>query len=202
MSEEESVKTTEEDNSPSISERMLNLKGMYNSKCYLFTTLIFTVLLFAVSVIQTIASVQNDNLSMVKMANQNIMKLLLIVILVFAGIDVLIKMCECINWFRRRNLRQRIFKKIISEQTLAQAEDEADFYHNYFHGEDIRYDLNKTIIVTDILLTIVMFILLIIEIGNESINEKALPIIIITRGYLKLPFAYCLLIHYFRIKDV
>lgn len=47
-----------------------------------------------------------------------------------------------------------------------------------------------------------MFVLLIVEIGSKSISEKALPIIIITRGYLKIPFAYCLLVHYFRIKDV
>ena len=47
-----------------------------------------------------------------------------------------------------------------------------------------------------------MFVLFIVEIGTESISEKALPIIIITRGYLKLPFAYCLMIHYFRINNV
>lgn len=48
---------------------MLNLKGMYNSKCYLFATMVFTVLLFVVSLVQTIALVQEDNLTMFKMAN-------------------------------------------------------------------------------------------------------------------------------------
>ena len=135
------------------------------------------------------------------MSKLNILKLLLSIILVFAGIDILIKICESINWFRRRNLRQRIFKKIISESTLAEAEDEADFFHNYFHGEDIRFDLNKAVILTDILLTVVMFILFIVETGG-SVPAAGMPIIIITRGYLKLPFAWCLMLHYYRIKEV
>ena len=65
----------------------------------------FSILLFAISVIQTVAKVQDDNPGVHKVSRLNIIKLILIVILVFMGIDTLIKICECINWFRRRNLR-------------------------------------------------------------------------------------------------
>lgn len=71
------------------------------------------------------------------------------------------------------------------------------------HQEDVRFDLNRVVILTDMFLTALFFILFFVEKGQASeIQEKAMPVIIISRAYLKLPFAYCLILHYLRIKEV
>lgn len=58
-----------------------------------------------------------------------------------------------------------MFKKIISVKTHTEAAEETDYLHNSYRGEDPNKDLSKCIIVTDILLSVIMFIMLGIEIN-------------------------------------
>ena len=62
----------------------------------------------------------------------------------------------------------------------------------------MRLDLNRLVILTDIILTIIMFILIILEISETIVN----PVTIMTRVYMKLPFLFCLWNHHYQLKSL
>lgn len=58
--------------------------------------------------------------------------------------------------------------------------------------------MNRLAVLTDIFLTAVMIILLILELVRVFYN----PVAIMTRVYLKLPFLFCLCQHHIHLKAI
>lgn len=58
--------------------------------------------------------------------------------------------------------------------------------------------MNRSIILTDIFLTIVMIVLYILESAEIMANS----VTIMTRVYLKLPFLFCLCVHHQQLKHL
>ena len=88
--------------------------------------------------------------------------------------------------------RNKRFQEIIMQSPSSENCDDTDFYHQYVNIQDMRLDMNRLTILTDIFLTVVMLILAILEF-TDSINN---PVSVMTRVYLKLPFVFCLWNHH------
>lgn len=141
----------------------LNLQSIYNTKCYVYTTLICTVILFIISLLQCLSALNPDDRDLKDFIRINLTLLILYIAIVLAGIDLLFKVCECINWLRKRKVRQEILKKMMPDQNLADDQDEIEDIQNYLHDEDARFDLNRVVILTDMVLSIIFFILFSVE---------------------------------------
>lgn len=78
----------------------------------------------------------------------------------------------------------------ISSET--NGDNDSDLLQSYVNIQDMRLDINRTAVLTDLFLTLVFFVLLILEFSDQLVN----PITVMTRAYLKLPFLFCLWIHH------
>ena len=77
-------------------------------------------------------------------------------------------------------------------------ENDSDFITSYVNVHDMRLDLNKRVVTADIWLTVILFILLILEL-TEVIDRSDTNL---TKMYLKLPFLYCLCLHHVELKQL
>lgn len=56
----------------------------------------------------------------------NLTLLILYLVIVLGAIDLLFKICECVNWLRKRSIRQQILKKMIPDQNQNEDQDEIE----------------------------------------------------------------------------
>jgi hypothetical protein len=87
---------------------------------------------------------------------------------------------------------------MIQQSPISEAgpETDSDFFQQYITVQDMRLDINRTAVLTDIFLTAVMLILFILELA--VVLES--PVAIMTRVYLKLPFLFCVCQHHIHLK--
>ena len=90
----------------------------------------------------------------------------------------------------------------MSESTGRDLEDNLETEMVTFPNISIKFDICKAVIFTDIVLTIAMFILLLLESSEKFSEPTSLALAQITRIYLKLPFAYCLFLHHLKLKRI
>lgn len=201
-SESDQLSTDHDDEKRSVYDKLMNVKGLYSHPCYLFLVIVFTLVYLLVTVVNVSAATSDkDNSDVKQLAQMNIIQLLEKIVLILVGIDMLLKLCELAIWVKKRNVRMQMFKKVISVKTQTEAAEETEYLHNYYRGEDQRLDLSKNLIITDIILTVVLYILLGLE-KNNKFNDAAMPLIVLTRFYVKVPFAYCLMLHHIKIYQI
>ena len=95
-----------------------NLRGLYNTKCYLYTTLIFTCIFVALRLIShfLIKEDLEEVLSMSETREDDPRRWVRLYFLfdfavyVLVGLDLLMKVCEYIVWHNNRLKRQKDFQ--------------------------------------------------------------------------------------------
>jgi hypothetical protein len=112
---------------------------------------------------------------------------------------MLFKILEYCVWKKQTEIRNKRFQEIILQAPSSETgTEDTDFYQQYVNIQDMRLDINRVVVLTDIFLSMICVVLSIIELAEVLKN----PVTIMTRVYLKLPFLFCLWNHHQQLKNL
>lgn len=185
-------------------QRFRNLRGLYNSQFYLAGTFLLTITLCCVGLIKTIAGstykpslgINNES----SLQYLEVVHIIDIIVQAIALLDLAFKSIEFFVHSKQKKIRHKRFLEMIEQSPASETgpENDSDFFQQYITVQDMRLDINRTAVLTDIFLTVVMIILIILELARVFDS----PVAIMTRVYLKLPFLFCLCLHHIHLKSM